>query len=256
MFVTCLYGVLDPASGRAAVRERRPQPADRAPRRRAVGAARHRHAARADARDGLRGEARQRSPPASSVLLYSDGLTEAHDAGPRDVRHPARRASWLTAGRAPEDLIDDLRRPARPVHRRRGRAGGRHHPGRARAHAATPAQLAVLCSSSRCRARRATSARRCERVARGGRCRRASSRARLERLKTAVAEATMNAMEHGNNYDAELRGRDHRDPARTPRSCVRITDHGGGREIPRGRRARTWRRSSRASSRRAAGACS
>ena len=26
----------------------------------------------------------------------------------------------------------------------------------------------------------------------------------LERLKTAVAEATMNAMEHGNNYRAEV----------------------------------------------------
>jgi anti-sigma regulatory factor (Ser/Thr protein kinase) len=29
------------------------------------------------------------------------------------------------------------------------------------------------------------------------------SRPRLERLKTAVSEATMNAMEHGNGYDAE-----------------------------------------------------
>ncbi len=49
----------------------------------------------------------------------------------------------------------------------------------------------------------------------------------LERLKTAVAEATMNAMEHGNHYRAELPvevqvlviGRD---------LAVRITDQGSG----------------------------
>jgi anti-sigma regulatory factor (Ser/Thr protein kinase) len=55
---------------------------------------------------------------------------------------------------------------------------------------------------------------------------------RLERLKTAVAEATMNAMEHGNRYDPDL-------PVEitVARSdsvlSVRITDHGGSREIPR-----------------------
>ncbi len=48
---------------------------------------------------------------------------------------------------------------------------------------------------------------------------------RLERLKTAVAEATMNAMEHGNHYHAEL-------PvvievfSASERLMVRITDHG------------------------------
>ena len=53
----------------------------------------------------------------------------------------------------------------------------------------------------------------------------------LERLKTAVAEATMNAMEHGNKYQAEL-------PASiqvlaSPTAVgVRITDRGGGQPIP------------------------
>jgi anti-sigma regulatory factor (Ser/Thr protein kinase) len=53
------------------------------------------------------------------------------------------------------------------------------------------------------------------------------SNRRLEKLKTAVAEATMNAMEHGNKYDAdrpvkiEILTSD-RDLA------VRITDEGGG----------------------------
>ena len=54
---------------------------------------------------------------------------------------------------------------------------------------------------------------------------------RLERLKTAVGEATMNAMEHGNRYDPDL-------PVaiRVQRTAdeliVSITDHGGGQPIP------------------------
>jgi serine/threonine-protein kinase RsbW len=54
----------------------------------------------------------------------------------------------------------------------------------------------------------------------------------LERIKTAVAEASMNAMEHGNKYDAEklveiqvlVVGRD---------LMVRITDQGSGPPPPR-----------------------
>ncbi len=54
---------------------------------------------------------------------------------------------------------------------------------------------------------------------------------RLERLKTAVSEASMNAIEHGNGFDASLpvdvtvfRGDD--------RLIVRIVDHGSGPDIP------------------------
>ena len=56
---------------------------------------------------------------------------------------------------------------------------------------------------------------------------------KLERLKTAVGEATMNAMEHGNRYDPDL-------PvaiqvrASSDLLIVSITDHGGGEEIPDG----------------------
>jgi anti-sigma regulatory factor (Ser/Thr protein kinase) len=55
--------------------------------------------------------------------------------------------------------------------------------------------------------------------------------ARLERLKTAVAETTMNAMEHGNRYQV---GQDVRIQVAASRSavCVRITDQGGHRAIP------------------------
>ncbi len=54
--------------------------------------------------------------------------------------------------------------------------------------------------------------------------------ARLEKLKTAVAEATMNGMEHGNQYDTKQ-------PVRIAVDCsaaavrVRITDQGGGKPI-------------------------
>jgi serine phosphatase RsbU (regulator of sigma subunit)/anti-sigma regulatory factor (Ser/Thr protein kinase) len=53
----------------------------------------------------------------------------------------------------------------------------------------------------------------------------------LERLKTAVAEATMNAIEHGNRYQEDLMVE-----IQVLRSStelvVRISDHGGGRPIP------------------------
>ena len=54
---------------------------------------------------------------------------------------------------------------------------------------------------------------------------------RIERLKTAVAEATMNAIEHGNRGHADL-------PVRIEVGAVngavvvRITDHGDGHKIP------------------------
>jgi serine phosphatase RsbU (regulator of sigma subunit)/anti-sigma regulatory factor (Ser/Thr protein kinase) len=54
---------------------------------------------------------------------------------------------------------------------------------------------------------------------------------RIERLKTAVAEATMNAMEHGNGYRADLYV-GLRVTATPGTITVRITDHGGGKPIP------------------------
>lgn len=54
---------------------------------------------------------------------------------------------------------------------------------------------------------------------------------RLKRLKTAVAEATMNAMEHGNLYD-ESKTVDISVLSSHELLVVRISDHGGEREIP------------------------
>ena len=56
MFVTCLYGVLEPATGRFVFANAGPQPALRAHRRRRHRAARHRPPARPDARHRLRGD--------------------------------------------------------------------------------------------------------------------------------------------------------------------------------------------------------
>lgn len=55
--------------------------------------------------------------------------------------------------------------------------------------------------------------------------------ARLKRLETAVAEATMNAMEHGNRYRADIPV-NIRVLADRDRLKVQITDHGGGASIP------------------------
>jgi anti-sigma regulatory factor (Ser/Thr protein kinase) len=54
---------------------------------------------------------------------------------------------------------------------------------------------------------------------------------RLEQLKTAVAETTMNAMEHGNQYreDLKVRIQIFKD---VPMLVIRVRDHGGGKQIP------------------------
>jgi anti-sigma regulatory factor (Ser/Thr protein kinase) len=54
--------------------------------------------------------------------------------------------------------------------------------------------------------------------------------ARLERLRTATAEATMNAMEHGNGYDPALDTRIVIAASRS-RILVRIYDHGVGADV-------------------------
>lgn len=55
--------------------------------------------------------------------------------------------------------------------------------------------------------------------------------AKIERLKTAVGETTMNAMEHGNQYQAELMAK-LQVLVSEKALAVRITDFGGGKQIP------------------------
>ena len=78
---------------------------------------------------------------------------------------------------------------------------------------------------------------------------------RFDRLKTAVGEATMNAMEHGNQYRADhavsIRVLQDADAVR-----VQVTDYGDAGEPPPYPRRRTSRRSSTAARAHAAGVCS
>jgi anti-sigma regulatory factor (Ser/Thr protein kinase) len=54
---------------------------------------------------------------------------------------------------------------------------------------------------------------------------------KVERLKTAVAETTMNAMEHGNQYQPDLEVKI-KVLVSEDAIAVRITDFGGGKRIP------------------------
>jgi serine phosphatase RsbU (regulator of sigma subunit)/anti-sigma regulatory factor (Ser/Thr protein kinase) len=226
MFVTCLYGVLDPATGLL----RYANAGHNLPIVQAAGGVSELRATGMPLglMPGMSYEEREAVlAPGSSVLLYSDGLTEAHDPG-REMFGTGRVRERLAAGNVADELIADLLAQLDTftgadaeqedditlvaLHR----AGG----------AAEMVPLLEFALASAEGNEREAMRRVAEVAAAAG-----VAPARLERLKTAVAEATMNAMEHGNGFDPELdvdiavaRSED------TIR--VRITDHGGGREIP------------------------
>ena len=227
MFVTCLYGVLDPATGLLRYANAGHNLPIVAERRRGLGAARD--GMPLGLMPGMSYEEKEATlAPGSSVLLYSDGLTEAHDPD-REMFGTPRVRELLAGGAVADELIAEL---LASLDRFTGAEGEQEDDITlvALARTGAAAEHGARCSSSPCRAPRATSARRC-----GGWPRRPRrcgvEPARLERLKTADAEATMNAMEHGNRSTPIWRSR-----SRVARSdaalSVRITDHGGGREIP------------------------
>ena len=127
MFVTCLYGVLDPETGHFRFANAGHDLPVRQDRRRLRGAARPRHAARPHARHALRGEgdrAAARRLAAAALRRHRRGAQPR----PRDVRLPAAQA---VRGRLPRRRRADRPRALRPPrpHRPRRRAGGRHHHG-------------------------------------------------------------------------------------------------------------------------------
>ena len=202
MFVTCLYGVLDPASGllrfaNAGHDVPYVKTADGVEELRARGMP-------LGLMPGMKYEEKEAVlAPGESVLLHSDGIVEAHDPDREMFGFPRLKE---TVADAPGGQRADRPSASRPdgLHRPRGRAGGRHHHGHPRALGRLDAAIRHLQRdgarrSSSLRASRETSARRSRRVesAIAGL---GMAPARLERLKTAVAEATMNAMEHGNEY--------------------------------------------------------
>jgi serine phosphatase RsbU (regulator of sigma subunit)/anti-sigma regulatory factor (Ser/Thr protein kinase) len=223
MFVTCLYAVLDPVSGRlryANAGHSLPYGAraDGVTELRATGMP-------LGAMPGMTYEEHETSlAPGDSVLFHSDGLIEAHNPAGEMFGVP-RLQQIVQKSRGSEHLIDECLSALSAF------AGSnweqedditlvtlqRLKQGSAMSH--TLAELAV--PSEPGNERRAIEAV-AEAVAGIG-----LSQRRLERLKTAVAEATMNAMEHGNKYrrDAPVRIRV---SASEETLSISITDEGSG----------------------------
>jgi serine phosphatase RsbU (regulator of sigma subunit)/anti-sigma regulatory factor (Ser/Thr protein kinase) len=233
MFVTCLYGVLEPTSGLfryanaghnvpyvrtdAGVRELRATgmplgllPAMRYEEKEAVLA------------------------PGDSVLLHSDGLAEAHNRA-RDMFGLGRLKELVGQRMGGEDLIDLLLGDLEAF---TGEGWEQEDDitlvtlqrGAAAASATGNGGMRTLADfevASEPGNERDVIARVVEAVAALE-----LPPARLERLKTAVGEATMNAMEHGNGYQADVpvavRVR-----ASDERLTIEISDRGGSRPIPR-----------------------
>ena len=257
MFVTCLYGVLDPETGHfrfANAGHDLPyvKTAEGSEELRARGMP-------LGLMPGMPYEEKETVlQPGDSLLLHSDGVVEAHDPDGEMFGFPRLKqcvADYPGGGELIDRVLADLHAHTGPGRR----AGGRHHDGRAPALAGRgpPRQR----RGARRRAGRVRGPeRRGQRAprdrARVGRRAPASgiAESRLERLKTAVGEATMNAMEHGTGYreDRPVKVRvltgDGACACRSPTSAARPPSASA--------RSRTSRPSSRACSARAAGASS
>ena len=233
MFVTCLYALLDPASGRLQYAN---AGHDLPYWRRDSGVSELR------ARGmplGLMPEMRYEEKettlaPGESVLFYSDGLVEAHDPQremfgfPRLGRligsHPggAGLIDFLLeqlAGFAGADWVQEDDVTLVTLQRTTSHEQPAHSDESAKADSwRTLSEFSL--PSERGNERQAM-----EQVAEAVR-QLDLPKARLERLKTAVSEATMNAMEHGNHYRLDLPV-DIKVLATKAAVAVRISDHGG-----------------------------
>ncbi len=228
MFVTCLYALLDPASGNLVYAN---AGHDLPYRRHRDGVAEMR--AIGMPLGLLPGmvydEQTVQLEPGDSVLLYSDGLVEAHNPQ-REMFGFPRLQACLTQHPGGAGLVDYL------LAERAGFVGPDWDQEDDTAlvilqrEAAADDGLRPLASfdwpSEPGNERLAM-----EKVAAVVRAAVDLPPARLERLKTAVAEATMNAMEHGHKYQPELTVH-FEVRASATRLAVQITDH-GGQPMPR-----------------------
>jgi serine phosphatase RsbU (regulator of sigma subunit)/anti-sigma regulatory factor (Ser/Thr protein kinase) len=234
MFVTCLYAVLDPTSGRL----RYANAGHNVPYVRTEGGVTELRATGMPLGllPGMAYEEKEATlAPGDTVLLHSDGLAEAHNDRREMFGFP--RVAALTGEAADgEVLIDRLlkelqeftgpdleqedditlvtlgRRPAGPAGAPAGPPGER--------------QLAAFEVASEPGNERQAIDQVAEAVAGLG-----LTGPRLERLKTAVGEATMNAIEHGNGNRPEL-AVEVSVVADADDLKVRITDQGGERPLP------------------------
>jgi len=232
MFVTCLYAVLDPSSGRlryANAGHNVPYVSTEAgvTELRATGMP-------LGLLPGMDYEEKEATLAlGDTVLLHSDGLAEAHN-GEREMFGFPRVATLTGEASDGEVLIDRLLKELQEF---TGPGVDQEDDitlvtlGRRAAGAAVPAataerQLAAFVVPSAPGNERLAIDQVAEAVAGLG-----LAGPRLERLKTAVGEATMNAIEHGNNNRPEL-------PVEVVVAAddhdvkVRITDQGGERSIP------------------------
>ena len=240
MFVTCLYGVLDPETGHfrfANAGHDLPyvKTAEGSEELRARGMP-------LGLMPGMPYEEKETVlQPGDSLLLHSDGVVEAHDPDGEMFGFPRLKqcvADYPGGGELIDRVLADLHAHTGPGRR----AGGRHHDGRAPALAGRgPHRATAPCPTDVLAEFEVESAEGNERARdrareRGGAPGSASPTSRLERLKTAVGEATMNAMEHGSGYRAD-RPVSVRVLSGGGRVRVQITDLGGAppereREMP------------------------
>jgi serine phosphatase RsbU (regulator of sigma subunit)/anti-sigma regulatory factor (Ser/Thr protein kinase) len=227
MFVTCLYAVFDPKTGKLVFAN---AGHDVPYRRTAEGVVELRaRGMPLGLMPGMQYEERETAMrPGESLILYSDGLVEAHSPTREMFGFPRLQALMAEVGPDTDvvpHLLDQLARFTGPDWEQeddvtlvllRGIAGA----------AGGETLLARLTIPSTAGNERRAMNEVAAVVAPLG-----IEKQRLDRLKTAVAEATMNAMEHGNRYD----------PARpvlievvrdAATLTVRITDEGSGPPIP------------------------
>jgi serine phosphatase RsbU (regulator of sigma subunit)/anti-sigma regulatory factor (Ser/Thr protein kinase) len=232
MFVTCLYGVLDPETGRlrfANAGHDLPyvKTADGVIELRARGMP-------LGLMPGMDYEEKEAVlQPGDSVLLHSDGVVEAHDPE-RDMFGFPRLKETMAGSPGGQELIDTVMRELETftgpgaeqedditmVTLQRS-AGAAMVAGSANGTVLAEFELASEPGNEREAIARVEAA-----VAGSG-----LEQARLDRLKTAVGEATMNAMEHGNEYRADrpvsIRVLGSADSLR-----VQVSDLGGVTELP------------------------
>ena len=229
MFVTCLYAILDPSTGGlcfANAGHNLPfrQSAGQAIELRATGMP-------LGLMPGMGYEEKQITiAPGERVVFYSDGLVEAHN--PQRQMYSTPRLQDLLAASGDENDLITLLMADLAVFAGEGweQEDDITCVTLARAPAPAPAAawrtLASFAIPSAPGNERQAMAQTAAAVADLG-----IVPTHLERIKTAVAEATMNAMEHGNKYDPDK-------PAQIEILCspnallVRISDQGGGPPIP------------------------
>jgi serine phosphatase RsbU (regulator of sigma subunit)/anti-sigma regulatory factor (Ser/Thr protein kinase) len=227
MFVTCLYGVLEPATGRfrfANAGHDLPyvKTADGSVELRARGMP-------LGLMPGMSYEEKETVlAPGDSLLLHSDGVVEAHDPEGDMFGFPRLKAAVATypgGGELIDRVLADVARHTGPDAEQEDDITMV-----VLARAAVPTAAEDGSVQQQVIEFEVPSAEGNERLALAQVSSAVAplgiSDANLRRLETAVAEATMNAMEHGNNYDTD-KNVTVRVVGEPDRVRVQITDHGG-----------------------------